>query len=119
MKIYVPTPITTEAEAEALPAGTHVVIRDEDLTTLDDSPLIYVKSKDGVFEDWQGYYLMPSEIVPVTALVEREVRMEYSTEESERRWGFDGVYDTPEMVRQEGWKGTVRERAVTEWRDLA
>lgn len=72
MKIYIPTRITTEAEAEALPEGTLVVVRDEDLTEYGDSPLIYVKD-DGVFSDWQGHHLTSSEIVPITALVEHEV----------------------------------------------
>lgn len=68
MKIYVPTKITTEAEAEALPEGITVLATSES----EPAPFAYTKH-NGVFVDWQGHSLTPSEIVPTTALVEHEV----------------------------------------------
>lgn len=95
MKIYVPMKITTEAEAEALPEGTHVVIRDEDLTESGDAPLIWVKEDDGVFVDWQGHALTPSEIVPITALVEHEV---YGRVDRSHGYTTTGLIDNGKML---------------------
>lgn len=115
MKIYIPTEITTEAEAEALAHGTKVFHEDMSLRT--PVPYLYVKRGDGSFVGWKGDILYLDEIVPCTALVEREVSVEYSTDESERRWSADGIYSTPEDVRRDGWTGPILQRHLTDWED--
>ena len=62
MKIYVPTKITTEAEAEALPHGTKVF--HDDMSAPTTVPYLYVKREDGSFVDWQGHILYLEEFVP-------------------------------------------------------
>lgn len=116
MKIYVPTKITTEAEAEALPEGTHVVIRDEDLTESGDAPLIWVKEDDGVFVDWQGHSLTPSEIVPITALVEHEVHEREVRAQGEIGPGIGGGGKM--LYTDFGKRQPLHERTVwtTEWK---
>lgn len=87
MKIYVPTEITTTEQAEALPDGTHVVTFYDGVL---EAPLIFVKIR-GEFFDWSGdAFLLPSEIVPITALVEHEVREHKSRTRGEIGPGVGG-----------------------------
>ena len=118
MKIYAPTKITTEAEAEALPEGTLVVIRDEDLTEYGDAPLIWVKEGDGMFVDWQGRALAPSKIVPITALVAHEVH-----ERVERAYGATGPGLLGGTMLHTDYSGQIPDQAFhermvwsTEWK---
>lgn len=108
MKIHAEVLIESVEQAEALPEDTPVLI----------------KVDGGVIGLEFARDLLPEHMTPVHharhyALMPIEAETEYSTEESERRWSFDGVYDTPENVRRDRWDGTMRERSVTEWRDLA
>lgn len=108
MKIYREVMIESAEQAEALPEGSVAMHEDH-------WPF---QKYQGVWQSEDHTY-SNADLIGWTTYALIEAETEYSTEESERRWSFDGIYSAPENVRRDGWDGTMRERSVTEWRDLA
>lgn len=115
--LYRPVLIEAAEQAEALPVGTLATRTGAGTDGWTDGA-VRVDYGDG----WQiaGYALSTDHefMIGWTALVPVEAEEEYSTDESESRWSFDGVYGSPENVRRDGWDGPVRERYVTEWEEM-
>lgn len=118
MKVYTTTRITTEAEAKALPDGTHVFIHPEDHMAPGDAPLVLVKGEDDMFEDWRGDYLSAADIVPSTALIEREVREQHHIAPGTVRPGIGGG---TMLVTDHGPESALHERMVwsTDWEKMS
>lgn len=116
MKIYVPTKIATEAEAEALPHGTKVF--HDDMSVRTPVPYLYVKRGDGSFVDWQGHILYLDEIVPCTALAEHEVHERKVRAQGEIGPGVGGGGKM--LYTDFGRRQPLHERMVwnTEWRKV-
>ena len=114
MKFYREVLIESAEQAEALPEGTIAVMPERDASG---PAVIAVKAYDNEWWGTSCCEMTNAKMVGSKALVPIEVEVEYSTEESERRWSFDGLYDAPENVRRDGWEGTMRRRFLTDWEE--